>query len=431
VDFSVRTMKRVTIFLVLLLAAASLAGGSRYGHRETVGASDFDGRRVLYYVDPMHPGYRSDKPGTAPDCGMSLEPVYEGTPQASSRASAADRNGAVRVSSEKQQQVGVRVQTVEKASGVERLRLYGRVAPDETRLYRINVGIEGYIREISTVTTGSQVAKNEWLATFSAPDARTTIQSYLVALDAVENGVIRPATAPGPGDAVASANLELATDRLLTLGMSRPQIDEIKRTRMIPATIKIAAPAAGFVIARNLTAGEKIASGDELFRIADLRHVWILADVFGPEAEYVRPGMIAEISVPGRATRSRAMVSRAVVPQFDAQSQSARVRLEADNPGAFLRPDMLVDVTLQIALPSAISVPVDAVLDAGLKKRVFAERADGAFEPREVETGWRFGDRIEIVRGLTAGDRVVVSGTFLLDSESRMRRTAFGAMPPP
>ena len=424
-------MKRVTIFFVLLLAAASLAGGSRYGHREMAGGPDLRARKVLYYVDPMHPGYRSDTPGKAPDCGMSLEPVYEGTAHASPRASASDSDAAVRVSSEKQQQVGVRVQTVEKSSGVERLRLSGRVVPDETRLYRVNVGIDGYIREISTVTTGTQVAKNEWLATFSAPDARTTIQSYLVALDAAENGVIRPATAPGSVGAVASANLELATDRLLTLGMSRPQIDEIKRTRMVPATIRIAAPSAGFVIARNLTAGEKIASGDELFRIADLRHVWILADVFGPEAEYVLPGMIAEVSVPGRGTTSRAVVSHAVVPQFDALSQSAKVRLEADNPGAFLRPDMLVDVRLQIALPAAISVPVDAVLDAGLNKRVFVERPDGAFEPREVETGWRFGDRVEIVSGLTAGDRIVVSGTFLLDSESRMRRTAFGAMPPP
>ena len=146
--------------------------------------SDLRARTVLYYVDPMHPAYRSDKPGTAPDCGMALEPVYEGSPQAATRAG---DPAVVRVSHDTQKQLGVRVQIVEKASGTERLRLYGRVAPDETRLYRVNVGIDGYVREISTVTTGSQVKANEWLATFSAPDARTTIQSYLVALDAVEN----------------------------------------------------------------------------------------------------------------------------------------------------------------------------------------------------------------------------------------------------
>ena len=420
-------MKRVTLFCGLLLAAASIAAGSWYGRREA-SASDLEARTVLYYVGPMHPAYRSDKPGTAPDCGMALEPVYEGSPLAAARAG---DPAVVRVRPDAQKQAGVRVQTVEKASATERLRLYGRVAPDETRLYRVNVGIEGYVREISTVTTGSQVTANEWLASFSAPDARTAIQSYLVALDAVENGVLRPATAPGPVDAVAAANLESAADRLLTLGMSRPQIDEIRKTHVIPATIKIAAPAAGFVIARNLTAGEKIASGEELFRIADLRRVWILADVVGPEAAYVRPGMTAEVSVPGRAAAIRARVSGAVLPQFDAASQSTRIRLDAENPGAVLRPDMLVDVHLQIALPAAIAIPVDAVVDAGLKKRVFAERADGTFEPREVETGWRFGDRVEIVKGLAAGDRVVVAGTFLLDSESRMRRMSPGAMPPP
>jgi membrane fusion protein, copper/silver efflux system len=105
-----------------------------------------------------------------------------------------------------------------------------------------------------------------------------------------------------------------------------------------------------------------------------------------------------------------------------------RIRLEVDNPTAVLRPDMFVDAHVTMALPAMLAVPVDAVLDAGRKKRVFVERAAGLFEPREVETGRRFGDRVEIVRGLAAGDRVVVSGTFLLDSESRMRR---GGVPPP
>jgi membrane fusion protein, copper/silver efflux system len=407
-------MKRVAISCVLLLAAASTAGGCWYGHREAVRASDLHPRKALYYVDPMHPTYTSDEPGTAPDCGMALEPVYES-------------GQVVRVRPDMQRRVGVRVQGVEKIPGTESLRLYGRVAADETRIYRVNAGIDGVVRDISSVTTGSQVENGEWLATLVAPDARTPIQSYLVALDALERGERRPADVPGPID----AGVEQAADRLLTLGMSRTQIDEIKRTRAVPSTIRIAAPAAGFVIARNLTAGEKIASGEELFRIADLRRVWILADVLGPDAEYVRPGMIADVSVPGRAATIRARVSGAILPQFDASSQSARVRFEADNPGASLRPDMFVDVHVQISLQPAIAVPADAVLNAGLNKRVFVERADGAFEPREVETGWRFGNRVEIVRGLTAGDRVVVSGTFLLDSESRMRHTAGGAMPPP
>jgi Cu(I)/Ag(I) efflux system membrane fusion protein len=414
-------MKRITLYSLLLVAgfAALMVAAPWSGRREAADVSNPGARKVLYYVDPMHPSYKSDKPGIAPDCGMMLEPVYEGSPDAAAM-SRTPGDESVRVGADRRELVGVRVETVKKEAGTQRLRLYGRVAPEETRVYRVNVGIEGYVREISEVTTGSQVAKDQWLATFSAPEARTSIQSYLVAVDAAANGTLRPADTPNPPD----SGLEFAAERLLALGMSRTQIEEIRRTRVVPPTIRIVAPAAGFVIARNLTAGEKIASGQELFQIADLRHVWILADAQGADAQHVRPGMAAEVSVPGRASTMRATVSRAVVPQFDPQNQAAKVRLEADNPGLALRPDMFVDVHLPITLPPAIAVPVDAVLDSGLRKRVFVERADGAFEPREVETGWRFGDRVEIVKGLSAGDRVVVAGTFLLDSESRMRHSA-------
>jgi len=407
-------MKRVALFCVLLLPAATMVGASWFGRRDPAAAPAPGGRPILYYIDPMHPAYRSDRPGRAPDCGMTLEPVYD------------DRSG-VRVTPHMQRLVGVRVEAARKVSSTQTLRLYGRVEPDETRVYRNNAGIDGYIREISPVTTGSRVADGEWLATLAAPDARAPIQAYLVAVEAMERGTQRPADVPGQPD----AGVEQATDRLRTLGMSRTQIDEIRKTRIVPSAIRLVAPSAGFVIARNLTAGEQIVSGEELFRLADLRRVWIQADLVGRDAEHARPGMIAEVSVPGRGTTLRAAISGAVPPQFDARNQSATVRLEADNPESLLRPGMLVDVHLPIAMPPAIAVPVDALLDAGLNKRVYVERADGAFEVREVETGWRFGDRVEIVKGLSAGDRVVVAGTFLLDSESRMRRAPLGVTAAP
>ena len=418
-------MKRVVLFCLLLLPAATIAGASWYGRREAAVASPADGRRVLYYIDPMHPAYKSDRPGKAPDCGMTLEPVYDRPSDAASRT--ADGSAGVRVSRDMQRLIGVRVERAERASRTQTLRLYGRVESDETRTYRINAGIDGYIRDISTVTTGSRVSEGEWLATLAAPDARAPIQSYLVAIEAMERGTQRPADVPGQPD----FGVEQASDRLRALGMPQTQIDEIRNTRTVPSSIRITAPAAGFVVARNLTAGEKIVSGEELFRLADLRRVWILADLVGREADHAKPGMVADISVPGRGSRIRAAVSAAVPPQFDPQNQSVRIRLDADNPDSLLRPGMLVDVHLPLMLPPAIAVPVDALLDGGLSQRVYVERGDGAFEPREVETGWRFGDRVEIVRGLVEGDRVVVSGTFLLDSESRLRRAPNGAASPP
>ena len=427
-------MKKITISVVLVgvLGAGFLAGAWSQRHGG-VSAAGLHTRRILYYVDPMHPAYKSDKPGTAPDCGMQLEPVYEddgqhGTPVDQNHGhhaahihppAAAIPSGAVRISPEQQRLIGVRVLPVEKTPATEKLRLFGRVAADETRVYRVDVGIDGFIREISTVTTGSLVDKDQWLATFSAPEARAPIQAYLVALDVLDR-----ARKAGDGPAqieLATASVQQTIDRLLTLGMSRLQIEDIGRTRQVPPNIRITAPAAGFALARNVSAGQKFGRGDELYRIADLHRVWILADVFGPDAEYVRPGMTAQVSLPGRTSSLRARVSSEVLPQFDSVSQSVKVRLEADNPGYVLRPDMFVDVELRIALPPAVAVPVDAVLDSGLKKTVFVEGEEGVFEPREVETGWRFGGRVEIVKGLTAGDRLAVSGAFLLDSESRMR----------
>jgi RND family efflux transporter MFP subunit len=203
--------------------------------------------------------------------------------------------------------------------------------------------------------------------------------------------------------------------------MSPLQLEEMRRTRLVPATVRVSAPGAGVVLARDVSLGQKFGRGDELYVIADLRRVWIQAEAFGPEAEYVKPGMTADLTVPGRARTLRATVSRDVLPEFDAKTQSARFRLEADNPDYVLRPDMFVDVGLAVSLPEAITVPGSAVLDSGLTRTVFVATGESAFEPRPVETGWQFGGQVAILRGLAPGDRVVVAGTFLLDSDSRMK----------
>jgi membrane fusion protein, copper/silver efflux system len=418
-------MKTAFVSVVLLggLGASFVAGGW-YHQRTAVGAAALHGRSVLYYVDPMHPAYTSDRPGIAPDCGMALEPVYaDGGSGGSGRACPAPDvpAGTVCVSAAKQQLIGVRMVAVDKTAATERLRAYGRVAADETGSYRINIGIDGFIRDLSAVTTGSRVTKDQWLATLSAPDVRSPLQAFMVGLEVLD----RSKTAGDNRtqiDAV-NASLQQSIDRLLTLGVSRTQIEEISRTRQVPANMKITAPADGFVVARNVSIGQKVQRGDELYRIADLRRVWILADVSGSEANRVRPGTTVHVSIPGRAAALSARVSTDVLPQFDPLTQAVRLRLEAENPDYLLRPDMFVDVDLPITLPPAIAVPVEAVLDSGLEKIVFVERGTGVFEKRVVRTGWRFGGRVEIVDGLIPGERIVRSGVFHLESESRMRHT--------
>ena len=414
-------MKPGAIAVVLLAAVvAGFVAGVRYNQNAAVSAAALRGRRILYYVDPMHPGYRSDKPGVAPDCGMALTAIYEdgGSPgSAMARAVA----GTVGISADRQARAGVLVRAVERIASSEPLRLYGRVAPDETRSYRINIGIDGYIRELSPVTTGSRVARDQWLATVSAPDVRTAIQAYLVTLDIVDRS-------RRTGDSqvqldIAAAGVQQALDRLLTIGMSRAQVEEIQRTRLVPPSIRVASPADGFVVARQVSVGQRVANGDELYRVADLSHVWVMAEAFGADGEAVAPGATARITIPGRDASFAARVSRDVPPQFDRDSQSATVRVHVDNPGAVLRPDMFVDVEIATAARSAIVVPADAIIDSGFTRTVFVERSAGIFERRGVETGRRAAGRVEIVKGLAAGERIVVAGAFVVDAERRLTET--------
>jgi membrane fusion protein, copper/silver efflux system len=416
------------IFLTLFVAAAFLAG-VWFNQRAAVKNSHAGSRKILYYVDPMHPSYKSDKPGIAPDCGMQLEPVYADDGSATSEGLSATTPGTVNISPEKQQIIGVRISPVEKTSSTQTLRLLGRIVPDETSIYKLNAGIDGFVQEISAATTGSQVKKGQLLATFSAPNATSVIQTYILNVGAEERFTKAVEESSMEGQALPAANWNILQriQQLQSVGISLSQIEEIKRTRKIPERIKILAPADGFVLARNVSLGQKFEKGTEWYRIADLSRVWILADVFENDAQYLRPGARVQVSLPGQRKTIFAKFTD-VLPQFDPATRTLKVRLEADNPGYILRPDMFVDVQVPVSLPPTITVPVDAVLDAGLQKTVFVEREAGFFEPRTVETGWRFGDRVEIVKGLTPGERIVVSGNFLIGSESRLKAAFAGTI---
>jgi membrane fusion protein, copper/silver efflux system len=419
-------MKKAMYILLLggVIAVAFVAGS--WSSRRAGAPTAPGARTVLYYVDPMHPAYTSDKPGIAPDCGMALVPVYsDGSLGGGPRA--AGPPGSVNVSPEKQQLLGVQVRPVGRAAATRTLRLLGRVVPDESRVYRINAGIEGYIREVAGPTTGDHVKKDQLLASFASPSAYNIIQLYLLNLGSSDRIKEHAAAGSVEGQAapLANANLQQRYDQMVNLGMSPLQMKEIEGTRQVPAGIKILAPADGIVLERTVTPGLKFDRGAELYRLADLRRVWILADVFENEARYLRPGQTVTVSLPQQARTFPATVS-AVRPQFDPATRTLKVRLEAENPEDLLRPDMFVDLALPVTSAPILAVPAAALLDSGLQQTVFVDRGEGLFEPRPVTTGARFGDTVEITQGLTAGERIVVAGTFLLDSESRMKLAAAG-----
>ena len=405
--------------LLILLAVLFLAS-SWYG-KTVAGQNAAGDRRILYYVDPMNPAHTSPEPGLAP-CGMMMEPVY--ADDGGQAAGSAMTPGSVKISPEKQQIIGMREAMVEKSPWTYTLRTVGKVAVDETRTFRLNAFVEGWVVKIYHNTSGSLVRKDEPLATFYNRDLPTTLQTYYYALDAVDRMNRDPNLMSSQHDLLEAQKLS-AEGVLMNLGMGKPQLDDLARSRKLTQEIIINAPATSFVLARNITPGQRFGAGEELYRLADLSRVWVLADLFENEAKYVRPGEKVSVTLPNQVEKRLATVSE-ILPEFDPATVTLKARLEMDNPGFTLRPGMFVDVEFPINMPPTVNVPVGAIMDSGLKQTIFVDRGNGYFEPRRVKTGWRLGDRVEIVEGLDPGERIVVSGNFLIDSESRMRLAAAG-----
>jgi membrane fusion protein, copper/silver efflux system len=336
-------------------------------------------------------------------------------------------SGAVRISPERQQAIGIRIGSVEKKPITQIFRLLGRVAPDETGIYFINATVDGWITEVLPKTTGSYVKKNETLAKFYSPEFLSAEQALLFALGSKDRIQTTDNLNPAQKGQLEQFNINLQQyrDSLKNLGMGDLQIEEMIRTRKYTGKVNITSPSDGFVLSRNVSQGLRFDKGRELFRIADLSRVWIVVDVFENQADYFKTGVEAKIRLANRGKIFKARVTK-VLPIFDPGSRTLKLRLEADNPSFVLRPDMFVDVELPLNLPPTITVPSDAVLDSGLKKTVFVDLGKGYFEPREVETGWRLGNQVEITKGLSPGERIVTSGTFLIDSESRMELAVSG-----
>jgi len=433
----------LSIILLLVVAVSFLAGyWVNQGNKNSRALE----RKILYYVDPMNPAFRADKPGTAP-CGMALEPVYADRSASGQQGTGMPQSlppGSVRISSEKQQLIGVKTAIVEKTPWSHTLRVLGRVTLDETRIYRINAAVPGLIKNALPVTTGSFVRENELLATFySSLEYRALVQSYFNSMKLAKSGSwnveqestqtalskaqlsqIRK-TARDLGQSGETSQIDYYRRNILNSGISAYQLAEMERTRTIPEEIEIRSPAQGLVVLRNVNADLRFDKGAELYRIADIRRIWVMADVFENEAAYFQPGRQVKMELPYQKKVIYATVSN-VLPQFDPSTRTLKIRLETGNPNFVLRPDMFVNVELPVSGPPAIIVPVDAVLDSGLKKTVFVDRGNGIFEPRQVETGRSLGERVEVTKGLMTGERIVVSGNFLIDSETRMQQVASG-----
>jgi Cu(I)/Ag(I) efflux system membrane fusion protein len=415
-------MKRIIIAvtaLVVFLAAGSFAGATWWVYRSDVAHAS--AHAATGYTCPMHPNYHSDHPDSCPICGMRLVEANRARGATGGDAAAhAQPHDAVHVSPEAQQAIGVRLGVVRRLAGSRLLRTTGRVVADENRTYPIVAAVSGWIRNVDSVTTGDTVKKDQVLASLFASDAQFEMaqQSYYTGLEMLYRVASAQSQSHDAGSAVEE--VERLADGLRSLGLSNSQLRVMAKRRELVHDIRLESPVDGVVLKRSVSPGLRFDRGFEFYRIADLNRVWIVADVYRHQLPFIRRGASTRITSGGEGRAVSATVSQSE-PIFDEATLTLKVRLEAANPQRALKPGMFVDVEFPVELPATLVVPADAIVDSGLHKTVFVDRGNGHFEPRHVETGWRNGDDVEVTKGLEPGESIVVSGTFFIDSESRMK----------
>jgi membrane fusion protein, copper/silver efflux system len=376
-------------------------------------------RKILFWYDPMHPAYKSDKPGTAPDCGMQLLPKYADDETATLKMPA----GTVKIAPEKQQLIGVRTATVERQSLVRTVRTTGQLTSDETKLAHIHVKVNGYIDKSYVDFVGQLVKKGQPLFTLYSPDLVATEEEYLIA----KRGAKEMGASQFPDISQGSQSLLRSTrERLKLWDISDEQIRKLDETGEVAKTLTFYSPVSGFVTDRKVFPQTAVTPDMDLYVISDLSTIWVNADVYEYEVPFVKVGQTADMQLSYYAGRTYTGKITYIYPTVDPVSHTVKARIEFPNPNFDLKPQMLANVQLKINYGKQIVVPQEAIMDSGDNQYLFVVHDGGVFEPRAIQMGAKLEDNVVVLSGLNAGETIVTSGNFLIDSESRLKSAMAG-----
>jgi Cu(I)/Ag(I) efflux system membrane fusion protein/cobalt-zinc-cadmium efflux system membrane fusion protein len=364
-------------------------------------------RKIKYWRAPMDPTYIKDEPGKSP-MGMDLVPVYEDE----------IAEGAISIDPITVQNMGLRTALVGTGDLTKTIRTVGHIDYDEKRLYIVNSKITGWIEKLHVNTTGEVVQKGQPLLEIYSPELVSTQEEYLSALKNYSQ------LKDSPYEEARAGALELLSStqkRLEYWDIHQGQIEDLKRDREIKKTLTLHSPANGVVIHKNAVEGAHIKAGSDLFRIADFSTVWVLAHIYEYELPYIKLGQKALMNLsylPGERFEGKVTY---IYPYLNQKTRDVKIRLEFPNPGLRLKPEMYADVVIESELSGErILIPEEAVIRSGKREIVFVDMGEGKYAPREIATGVSGeGDVVEVASGLLAGEMIVVSGQFMLDSESK------------
>ncbi len=378
------------------------------------------------YTCPMHPAFVTDDPkARCPDCGMKLVPK---DPDAAPERAAVPPESApglvpVELTAERIQLIGIKTAVALREPLGSSIRTVGFVTANEKGLVSVNARFSGWIESLGASDIGQLVERGDVLATVYSPDAVGAQQQFLATARWAD------LKAPAPGTPAASDYARDARQKLELLGFAGQDIDALVASGKPSQTVNLRAPVRGYVAKKAALRGAYVQAGTEVFQIADLSSVWLIADVYESEIGRIRVGKRAVLGLaayPGEHFTGKVTF---IYPALAQGSRTLQARIEFKNPGLKLRPGMYGDVTLDVGESSAIAVPADALVDTGEVQYVFVSKGKGRFEPRRVRAGWSGGGKVAVLEGLAEGERVVTAANFLLDSESRLRAAiqGFGA----
>ncbi|MCW9015225.1 MAG: efflux RND transporter periplasmic adaptor subunit [Gammaproteobacteria bacterium] len=351
-------------------------------------------KRILYWVAPMDASYRRDQPGKSP-MGMDLIPVYDD----------ADDGVNVRISPAVINNMGVRTAKVERGKLWRRIDTVATVDYDESRVSHIHLRTEGWIEKLAVRSEGERVKKGDRLFNVYSPTLVNAMEEYVQAFNSSNRRLV-----------------SASRDRLISLGISNRQINNLNKNKKVPQTVAIYAQQDGVVASLKVREGMFVKPATEIMRLANLSRVWILAEVFENQVDWVALGQTADVSLsylPGKQWEGKVEY---IYPSLDPKTRTLKVRLQFDNPSEELKPNMYAHVRIYGgAKENILHIPREALIRTGQEQRVIVDLGDGRFAQNKVIAGMESGDWVEIIEGLRENDTVVVSGQFLIDSEASLK----------
>lgn len=412
--------------LIAALLGAALSGGAvllaTRGHDGAPSAEHAPAPAAEVWQCPMHPAVVRDGPGTCPICGMDLVKL-DAAPTLAASAAAPDVPGLapVQIDATRQQLIGLRTSEVTRGLVGGAWRAAGKVAIDETRVFHVNVKVGGFVEEVFVDFVGKPVRKGQPVFSIYSPELYSAQQEYLLALDTQR----RLAEAGGlaqNGEALVAA----ARRRLELWDIPASEIERLEQTHEPRRALSLVSPISGVVVKKDVVEGMRLEAGTMPYEIVDLSSVWVLADVYERDLRFIAEGMGATLTLTALPGRSFEGEVAFVDPLLDPLTRTVKVRLSFPNPSGELRPEMFGELTLRGAAREALRVSSDALVQSGTRTVVFVDLGEGRFAPREIQVGERDGDQVEVVSGLSAGERVVSRANFLVDSESSLKASLAG-----